>query len=142
MIGEEVPDFQLPDLLQSQTIFSKKELAGQIKLLNVWATWCYACGLEHDMLMKISREYHIPIYSINYKDDPEAARKLLAANGNPYVMTGIDFSGNVSIDFGVYGTPETFIISPQGKIIYRHVGAIDQKVWDEIFYPMIKRYEA
>lgn len=142
LIGVNVPQFQLPDLIQSQSVFSHNDLKGRVVLLNVWATWCYACGLEHEMLMKINREYHIPIYSIDYKDDPDAAKKLLAANGNPYEMTGNDISGNVAIDFGVYGTPETFVISPQGKIIYRHVGSINQQTWDEVLYPMIKRYGA
>lgn len=142
LIGEDVPNFQLPILYQQQKMFTQKDLAGgHIALLNVWATWCYACGIEHPMLMKLKEQYHVPIYSIDYKDAPQNAKKWLQEKGNPYVMTGDDRKGDAAIDFGVYGTPETFVISPNGKIIYRHTGAIDQKTWDEVLYPLVKKYE-
>lgn len=140
LIGETVPRFSLPNLLFPPAKFTQKELYGHVSLLNVWATWCYACQLEEPMLVKIKEQYHVPIYSIDYKDNADDARKWLE-NNNPYVMTGDDREGDVAIDLGVYGTPETFVISPQGKIIYRHIGAIDQKTWDDVLYPLIKKYE-
>lgn len=139
LIGENVPVFKLPNLYPSQPPLTQKALAGKTVLLNVWATWCYACSLEHDMLMKIKNEYHVPIYSIDYKDNSQDALNWLEENGNPYELIGADANGNVAIDFGVYGTPETFVINANGKIIYRHIGAIDQKTWDEILYPLIKK---
>lgn len=142
LIGETVPHFQIPNLLQPNAYLSEEQFSGKVMLLNVWATWCYACTLEHPMLLKIQQEYHVPIYSINYKDDPSAARAWLARSGNPYLATGIDNHGDVAIDLGVYGTPETFVISPAGKIVYRHVGVIDQATWDKVLYPLIKKYEA
>jgi cytochrome c biogenesis protein CcmG, thiol:disulfide interchange protein DsbE len=142
LIGEIVPTFTLPDLQASQKTFSNTDLLGQVTLLNVWATWCYACGIEMPMLMKIKNEYHVPIYSIAYKDNPEDAKKWLALNGNPYVATGDDRKGNTAIDLGVYGTPETFIVSKQGQIIYKHVGIINQQIWDEVLYPLVKKYDA
>lgn len=141
LLGEDIPLFQLPNLFPSQKVVSPKEWAGHVALLNIWATWCYACGIEHDMLITISEKYHIPIYGIAYKDDAKEAIDWLVKKGNPYVMVGDDKQGDVAIDLGVYGTPETFVISPQGKIVYRHIGAIDQKAWDEILYPLIKQYE-
>ncbi len=141
LLGEEVPHFNLPDLFQSPKNLTQNALIGRVALLNVWATWCYACGFEHPMLMKISKDYHIPIYGIDYKDDTQQAIAWLAEKGNPYVKVGNDKRGDVAIDLGVYGTPETFVISPQGKIIYRHIGNIDQKAWDEILYPLIKKYQ-
>lgn len=140
LVGEDVPAFKLPLLYQPQVNFTEKDLLGQVALLNVWASWCYACGLEQTMLMKIKDDYHVPIYSINYKDKPDDAKAWLHQNGNPYLMIGADTLGDTAIDLGVYGTPETFVISPQGKIIYRHVGVIDQKAWDETLYPLIKKY--
>lgn len=140
LIGEQVPHFQLTNLFQPEKMFTQNDLVGSVVLLNVWATWCYACSLEQDMLMKIKDQYRVKIYSIDYKDDPAAAKKWLQKYGNPFVMTGNDSHGDVAIDLGVYGTPETFVISPQGKIIYRHVGAIDQKSWDEVIYPLIQKY--
>lgn len=141
LIGEEVPSFQLVDLTNSQKKFTSQELKGRMILLNVWASWCYACQLETTMLLKINHTYHIPIYGIAYKDNTNDVKQWLQKFGNPYVKIGDDKSGDVAIDLGVYGTPETFFISPQGKIVYRHVGVIDQKVWDEVLYPLVKKYE-
>ena len=78
LIGSAVPAFQLPDLIQPKKIFSEKALQGHVTLLNIWATWCYACALEHPMLLKLKETYHLPIYSINYKDNAQAARAWLA----------------------------------------------------------------
>lgn len=138
LIGETIPNFELADLLLAKT-FSSKDLVGHVSLLNVWSTWCYACNLEHEMLMKIKHEYRVPIYGINYKDSPTNAITWLQEHGNPYVMIGKDDTGDVAIDLGVYGTPETFVINGYGQIVYRFIGPIDQKNWDEILYPLVKR---
>jgi len=141
LIGEPVPDFRLPDLYDEKNWLTPGNFKGQVVLLNIWATWCYACNVEMDMLMQIKNNYHVPIYSIDYKDNPEDARKWLAQRGNPYNMTGMDKNGDTAIDLGVYGTPETFIISRQGKSVYRHIGVIDQHSWDTILYPLIQKYQ-
>lgn len=141
LIGETIPYFEIPDLLAPNQTFTPKALTGRVTLLNIWATWCYACSVELPMLMKIKDTYRVPIYSIAYKDDPNEAKKWLYQLGNPYVATGNDKKGNVAIDLGVYGTPETYVISPQGKIVYRHIGVITQKNWDEVLYPLVKKYE-
>ncbi len=140
LVGEEVPDFALPNLFEPLKSFTPKDFAGHVALINVWATWCYACAVEQPMLMKIKKQYHVPIYSIDYKDNPKDAKEFLERNGNPYVMTGCDLKGDTAIDFGVYGTPETFVIDPSGKIIYRYIGAISEKGWEETLYPLIKKY--
>ena len=142
LVGEPVPHFRLQTLFAPPNQFTEKNLRGRVSLLNVWATWCYACNLEHGMLMKIKDEYHVPIYGINYKDNPQDARAYLQKKGNPYVMIGSDNSGDTGIDLGIYGTPETFVISPRGRIIYRHVGTIDQETWDSVLYPLLKKYES
>jgi cytochrome c biogenesis protein CcmG/thiol:disulfide interchange protein DsbE len=139
LIGEDVPAFHLSNLFPLQPAFNNKALYGRTVLVNVWATWCYACENEHEMLMKIKNVYHVPIYGIVYKDNAQDAIRWLAEKGNPYELIGDDKNGVVAIDFGVYGTPETFVINPQGKIIYRHVGVINQKIWDEVLYPLIKK---
>lgn len=139
LIGEEVPHFKLKNLFEGQPEFTDQALKGHVSLVNVWATWCYACGIEHEMLMKIKNDYHIPIYSIVYKDTVPEAIRWLNENGNPYVLSGNDYNGDVAIDFGVYGTPETFVINAQGKIIYRQIGVIDQKVWNDTLYPLIQK---
>lgn len=139
LLGQNVPAFEVPTLL-GQTKLTEKDLKGRVTLLNVWATWCYACSQEHEMLMKIKNQYRIPVYSLDYKDNPSDAKKWLRQLGNPYVLTGIDAKGDVAIDLGIYGTPETFVINKEGKIVYRHVGVITQQVWDEVLYPVVKKY--
>lgn len=139
LIGEDIPAFTLPNIFPSHPDFQSTDIKTGVVLLNVWASWCYACNLEHEMLMKIKNQYHVRIFSINYKDNIQDATKWLAKNGNPYIITGEDTKGDAAIDLGVYGTPETFVIR-DGKIIYRHVGIIDEKSWNEVLYPLIKKY--
>lgn len=140
LIGEKLPTFNLPDLWQPQMLVSNSDLDKQkVILLHVWATWCYACRYEHEMLMKIKDNYHIPIYSVDYKDDPLEAKNYLHENGNPYHRTVIDEEGSLTIDLGVYGTPETFILDKNGDIIYRHIGVITDEIWQQILYPLIKK---
>lgn len=138
LIGHPIPAFTLNDLNKPQNKFTQKNLINpQVSLLNVWATWCDACLYEHSMLMKIANQYHVPLYGILYKDNVVSAKQWLDTHGNPYISIGNDASGDVGIDLGVYGTPETFLIDNQGKIIYRHVGVINQENWDKILHPMI-----
>jgi cytochrome c biogenesis protein CcmG/thiol:disulfide interchange protein DsbE len=139
LIGKKIPVFQLPNILQPGLSVTEKNVAGHVTLINVWATWCDACRLEHRMLIKINEQYHVPMIGIIYKDNANEARSYLQKAGNPYAMIGDDNQGEVAIDFGIYGTPETFIINSQGIIVYRHVGVIDQKTWDTILYPIVRK---
>jgi len=138
LTGEPIPNFQLPTLLSSQTFFNNKDLMGHVSLLNVWATWCYACKIEAPFLMQIKKKYPIAIYGIAYKDDPDEIKTWLQKYGDPYRLIGNDKNGEVAIDLGIYGTPETFVINKEGKIIYRHIGVLDQKTWKSIIYPLIQ----
>ena len=142
MIGEKVPDFRLQTLSKKGDLFTQQSLQGHVSLLNVFATWCYACTLEHDMLIKINREYHVPVYGLLYKDDAKKTIDWLNQHGNPYTKIGDDNNGDTAIDFGVYGTPETFVISKEGRIVYRHIGMIDQETWDKVLSPLIKKLNA
>lgn len=139
LIGENVPSFNLPTLFFPDIRFTQDALKGKVILLNVWATWCPSCEIEHSMLMKIKNDYHVLIYSLVYKDERQRVIDWLEKNGNPYSLIGDDSKGDAAIDFGVYGTPETFVINRQGKIVYRYIGAIDQRAWDETLYPLIKK---
>lgn len=141
LIGEDIPAFHLSQLYQSDRTFTEQNMIGQVSLLNIWATWCYACKLEQPMLMKIKNQYHIPIFGIAYKDDSIKAKQWLKEFGNPYSIIGNDTSGDIAIDLGVYGTPETFVIDKRGKIVYRHVGVIDEQTWNTVLYPLIKKYQ-
>lgn len=141
LIGETLPAFELANLMAPSSTITPKTMVGRVSLLNVWATWCAACKIEHPMLMRIKEHYHIPIFAINYKDDREKAMTWLRDQGNPYLMIASDQSGDTATDLGVYGTPETFVISKAGKIVYRHFGIINQHEWDHVLYPLIKKYE-
>ena len=141
LINEDVPRFNLSTLNQSETTFNNGQLIGGPKLLVFWATWCEACLQEHEMLNEISQTHHIPIYGILYKDESKTASTYLAEHGNPYTLIGMDNDGQAAIDFGVYGTPETYVIN-QGKIIYRHIGIITEEVWLATLLPLIKKASA
>ena len=106
--------------------------------MNVFASWCYPCRVEHPFLMDLSRERSAPIYAINYKDKPSDALKWLTEAGNPYVAIGADEDGRVSIDWGISGVPETLVIDRGGVIRYRHVGPLSTSVLEETVLPLIK----
>lgn len=137
---EKVPNFSVPDLFGTGNL-TQKDLAGRVVILNFWASWCSACRAEHAMLMKIKDTYHIPIYGIAFKDEYADAKSYLQSRGNPYVAVGDDANGSTGVDFGIYATPETFVLSPTGTIIYKQVGVIDQSTWDNTIYPIIKKYQ-
>ena len=138
LVGKAVPHFKLTNVLAPAYPFTEQSFKGKVTLLNVWASWCGACEMEHAMLMEIRNHYQIPIYGIDYKDDLERSKSFLAEKGNPYTMLGNDSTGEVAMDLGVYGTPETFIVDKEGQIAYRHVGVIDQRVWETELLPVIK----
>lgn len=138
LLGAEIPQFSIPNLY-TDTQLTQQELKAKVTLLNVWASWCDACLMEHEMLMRIHSDYAIPIIGLVYKDQPKKAKLWLKQYGNPYTQVGYDVSGDTAMDFGVYGTPETFLIR-DGKIVYRHIGPIDQETWDKTLYPIIKEH--
>lgn len=141
IVGEKVPDFSVPNLSGASDL-TQSNFKGQVTLLNFFASWCSACMAEHPMLMKISAKYHIPIYGIAFRDDPRDARGMLNKKGNPYKLAAYDEEGDTGVDFGIYATPETFVVSPNGSILYKHVGVIDQETWDNTIYPIIKKYQS
>jgi cytochrome c biogenesis protein CcmG/thiol:disulfide interchange protein DsbE len=141
LINQPVAEFSYPSLLNKQPI-TKQQFLGHVTLLNVWATWCITCHAEHAVLMDIANSKEVVIYGLNYKDDPAAARQWLQKYGNPYQDVILDDKGTLAIDFGVYGTPETFIIDSQGIIRYKHIGAISPAAWKDKIEPEIKKWRA
>ncbi len=123
LIDKPAPEFDLPPIEGRDDGFATSDLAGKVALVNVWASWCGPCRVEHPILMRLAAE-GVPIYGINYKDKPEDALRFLADLGNPYSRIGTDGTGRVSIDWGVYGYPETFVIDRAGRIRYKHIGPI------------------
>ncbi|WP_439100541.1 DsbE family thiol:disulfide interchange protein [Congregibacter sp.] len=127
LIDKPLPQFSLPALSDDQTL-SDRDLLGGPLLLNVWATWCISCRVEHPYLQRLA-DSGVRIYGVNYKDDSAAARDWLSQLGDPYRASIVDARGTLGLDLGVYGAPETYFVDAQGVIRYRHVGVIDERVW-------------
>lgn len=139
LIGKPVPEFSLPPVKGRTLGLSSHDLRGEVSLVNVFASWCTACRLEHPLFMEMARQRVVPIHGLNYKDAPDDAAKWLDTLGDPYTRTGADLDGRVAIDWGVYGVPETFVVDREGRIAYKHIGPIDQRVLDEKIMPLIER---
>ena len=137
LIDQPLPQFQMPALGDPGRIVTTEDLRGQVALLNVWATWCPTCRAEHEMLGNLARQGVI-IYGVNYKDDPGKALSWLNWLGDPYRININDQAGQLGIELGVYGAPETFLLDERGVIRHRHAGAMDQQVWQEVFLPRIQ----
>ncbi len=133
LVDKSFPEFSLTSLSDESSFKSKKDISELPALVNVWATWCIACRVEHPFLMKLKESSTIKIYGLNYKDDRIKALDLLERDGNPFEFSIYDFEGRLAIDLGVYGAPETFFIDKEGIVRERHVGVVDEKVWQEKF---------
>ena len=125
LIGKPAPTFNLPLLLQEGS-FSNEDLIGHVTLVNVWASWCFACRQEHEVVKHLSRS-GVRIIGLNYKDEPDNAKNWLDKLGNPYKSIAVDYNGRIAIDWGVYGAPETFLIDQQGIIRHKVIGPLSDK---------------
>lgn len=139
LIGKPVPVFDLPPAQGRVQGLSSDNLTGEVSLVNVFASWCTACRQEHPLWMEMFQENVVPIHGLNYKDRPEDASRWLDALGDPYTRTGADINGRVGIDWGVYGVPETFVIDREGRIAYKHIGAITPEFLEETLRPLIAK---
>ena len=139
LIGKPVPEFALPPV-QGRTLgLASADLEGEVSLVNVFASWCTACREEHSLFMRLRAEGVVPLHGLNYRDQPEDAARWLDTLGDPYARTGADRNGRVAIDWGVYGVPETFVIRPDGRIAYKHIGAVTEQALRETILPLVER---
>ena len=140
LLGKTAPAFTLPNLENPAEQVSLTDLAGRYTLLNVWATWCVECRHEHDFLLSLARS-GVPIYGLNWKEeDRNDALQWLTVLGNPYVASAEDQIGDVAIDYGVYGAPETFLLAPDLTILHKHLGPLTLTVWERDFVPVIEAH--
>lgn len=144
LLGRPVPEFTLSALNGSEIPgLSSKDLAnGRVSVVNIWASWCAPCRDEHPILLDLSKDKSFDIVGINNKDNPENARRFLGQLGNPYGRVGADQSGRVSIDWGVYGVPETFVVDGKGRIAFKYVGPLDPTAVAERLMPAIRAAQA
>ncbi|MDX1734694.1 MAG: DsbE family thiol:disulfide interchange protein [Halioglobus sp.] len=134
LIDRPLPEFSLPDLASGDTR-TRVNMTGEVGLLNVWATWCISCRVEHPYLVSLA-ESGVPVFGLNYKDEDAAALQWLQDLGDPYRFSVADREGTFGLDLGVYGAPETYLIDAAGIIRYRHVGVVDERVWQETLQPL------
>lgn len=141
-IGKAAPSFTLPVVGNSGQTFSPADMKGKVWVLNVWAPWCVSCRQEHGVLMSLAQSQPVPIVGLNWKDKDREAEALLARTGSPYAFVPDDLSGRVGIDYGVTGTPETYVIDQAGIVRMKHIGPIDPDTWKEKFEPKLKELGA
>lgn len=138
LIGKPVPEFALPPVQGRSLGLSSEDLRGEVSLVNVWASWCAECRREHPVLMDLARRHVVALHGLNYKDRPDAAQAWLDGLGDPYTRNGADRDGRVAIDWGVYGVPETFVVDRRGRIAYKHIGAMTERVVAEKILPLVE----
>ncbi|AQQ08136.1 thiol:disulfide interchange protein (plasmid) [Roseibium algicola] len=138
LIGKSVPAFELPPVKGRTLGLSSTDLKGEVSLVNVFASWCVACRAEHPLFMKLAAQGAVPLHGLNYKDQPDDAAQWLDSLGDPYTRTGADISGRVAIDWGVYGVPETFVISADGRVTYKHIGPVNEEVLTRTILPLVE----
>ena len=132
MIGKKIPEFILEDLFDKKKRINSKELLDKdFVVINIWASWCIPCRVEHPLLMNLKKKDQINIVGINYKDEQINAKNFLKNYGNPYQLIGSDNNGEVSIQLGAYGVPETYVLN-KGKIVFKNIGPINEDVVERI----------
>jgi cytochrome c biogenesis protein CcmG, thiol:disulfide interchange protein DsbE len=142
LIGKPAPAFELPLLHEPDMRFSQKDMLGRVWILNVWASWCPPCLIEHPIVSELARSGLAPVVGLNYKDAREDALPWLSRNGDPYKISVQDAAGRIAIDYGVYGVPETYVIDRDGVIRFKHVGPLTPEVAERRIRPLLKELVA
>ena len=138
LIGKPAPAFSLARLDDPARTISTGDMAGQVWLLNVWASWCASCRVEHPVLMDFAKSQAIAMIGLDYKDQRDEGSKWLREHGNPYLVSAFDADGRVGIDYGVYGVPETFIIDKKGVIRMKFTGPLTSEAIRTRLLPLIE----
>ena len=142
LVNKPAPAFSAPKLNAPNEKLSPADLKGKVWLFNVWASWCVSCRAEHPIINQLAQQQEAIIVGLNYKDDPDAAKKWLETLGNPYNDSVMDADGRIGIDWGVYGVPETFVMDKQGMVRYKHTGPVTEDDVQQIFLPLIAKLQA
>ena len=141
LIGKPAPPFSLAKLHHPDERLTNADMRGNVWLLNVWASWCVSCRVEHPLLVELAQANVVPVIGLAYKDKPEDGLAWLASNGDPYRMSIVDRDGRVGIDFGVYGVPETFVIDKAGIIRYKQIGPLTAEALDKTILPLVRELQ-
>lgn len=138
LIGKMIPEFSLPLLGQEEVIITHEDLVGEPFLLNVWASWCVTCRVEHPFIEELAASGQIKVIGLNYRDEEADALAWLQHFGNPYAMNIADLPGRTAIDLGVYAAPESFLVDPAGRIVFKQIGAVTPEVIEEEILPRVR----
>ena len=141
LLNRSFPAFSLPQLEQLDKTVEQSDLLGHIALVNVWATWCPSCHVEHPYLNYLASQQGVVIYGVNYKDKADLAQRWLADKGNPYRFNVFDQQGRLGLDMGVTGAPETYVIDHRGFVRMRFQGPLNESVWQEKFKPLLEQLQ-
>ncbi|MEK7265346.1 MAG: DsbE family thiol:disulfide interchange protein [Pseudomonadota bacterium] len=142
LIEKPLPEFDLPPIEGFEKGFASSDLKGEVALINVFASWCVACGIEHPMLMEIAAKEDVLIAGLDWKDPKGGGARWLAKNGNPYAFVGDDAQGRTAIDLGVTGAPETFVVDHAGRIRYKQIGPITPQIWRDTLKPLVEQLKS
>lgn len=140
LLGTKAPALQLAALDGSERpALTTAAITGKLTLVNVFASWCVPCRQEHPMLLELSKDPRVNVVGINYKDRNDNALRFLGELGNPYAAIGVDPNGKAAIDWGVYGIPESYLVGPDGTILYKKVGPFDPESFETQLMPVIEK---
>jgi len=142
LIGKPAPSFELPRLKQPDRLVTAVDLAGEVSVVNFWASWCLGCREEHALLAELGERGAVPVYGMNYKDTRQQALRWLERYGDIYAAHAYDKRGRVGIDWGVSAVPETYVLDAEGVIRHKHVGAIGREDLEQTLLPLIQRLRA
>ena len=137
LVNKSAPGFKVPQVSVAEQTFSPDDMRGKVWMLNVFASWCVACKVEHPLLVQLQQSKIVPLIGLDYKDTRPAALKFLSQNGDPYNLAAFDGDGRVGIDYGVYGVPETFIIDKKGVIRHKQIGPVTPEALEKTILPLL-----
>lgn len=138
-LNKPLPTFNAPQLDEKLALLSSENFKDHVTILNVWATWCESCRLEHPIFLDIARQKQLQVIGLNYKDNRDDAKKYLQTMGNPFTAIIYDPQGKIGMQLGVYGTPETFVIDKKGIVRFKFIGPITLDSWQKVLSPQIKK---
>lgn len=139
LVGRPAPDFEVAQLHEPQQTFNPRSMMGKVWMLNVWASWCVSCRVEHPVLITYAKSRGaVPLIGLNHKDKRDDGIRWLMQHGNPYAISAFDLEGRVGIQYGVYGVPETYLIDKNGVIRFKQIGPVTEEVLAQKILPLIK----
>ena len=142
LIGKPAPQFSLPSLTDPTHTVSSATLRGRWYLLNVWGSWCATCREEHQMLLDVRRSGRVTLIGLDWRDDDSEARSWLGQLGDPYEVVAVDHDGRTAIDWGVYAAPESFLVNPEGIVVYKCMGELTPEIWAKEILPRLPQAQA